>query len=1587
MKLNANAFRLVPAVLLAALLGLLALAGCSSQPLELTGVFPADGSAGVPEDTAVELTFSAPPGPLEDYFTVEPPLEGRWEVFGNTAAFLPTGEGENSWQPGTTYTLTVKAGARSAQGRGVLAEDRSFSFTILEEEAPYYTVEREAETFLPEDYPVVDLFIMNFYNNEDADLSRDFSVSVHRLPDGESYLQHLYKTMVTDTGVRVDTAGLPEVLTFTQGQEEAAGNSRGRTADIVFPQTLEAGWYVATVRPEGDAPAVQKLLQIQPSAVYTQTSGENVLLWFNSTDTGEAIPGVTVEIRKDPFDAGAGSFSFEADGNGIAAFQLPEMPQGDYYDAEDRWNLFDGRIRYFYTAAAADGTLYCDYLIPYTTGSDALRQDYYTFLYTDRAVYRRDDTVKFWGIARPRRDAQPLETVEVSFFHNGGEPIETLTLPVGEDGIYTGELSYQGLASGTLEVAVYPGGSQWEEESYTPSLSVEYLSVSQYKKPIYTGSLSADKLYYQPGETIRADLSVTLFDRTPAAGVNMLLSAPNSNQLSLDTDAAGEIRVEYPAAAPADSWTTDWRPREFTITAENGDASDVDLSISETVYVFPTTVMLEAEALDRPDGSDLSVSVHSIDFSQVPGGRQVIQDYDLLRGAPAQAEVTVDLWKVAYIETQLEPYYDRYTKTTVPRSAFERQETLEGSFTGVTGADGTLVFRDLCPAPEEHVYYYAEITTFQGGTQTVTVSLGENRYFEPTGQAGHYHTFYVDNGDPSLDIPGKGNAFYGASQFDFGQEITWQVLDNGVPVEEGRVMTNLLQGGFLRGGQLEGTSGTILCGEETLPNFTLCGAYFDGRRIYPVNPRSLSVDPESRSLSLEILPDREDYRPGETAGVTLRLTDEAGEPVPGASLALGVVDEAIFAIREQYVQLGEDLYRDVFYDFPDVRASYVQHGVSIGYGEGGKGGGGGGDGLTVRENFKDTIDLYTGVTGADGTASFRVEMPDSLTQWRLTALAVDGDTYWGQSRSSLYTTLPFRIDPILSETFLTGDTIACTVRGFGTAISTGDPVEYTASIEGYEEPLEVSAGAAAGETASLVFRKLPAGSYTMTVTARCGAYSDGVKLPFTVQESALLFPVHETADLTQGGLEGISPALWPAEVTIYNQGREAFFQAWDLIAGDQSGRADAKLALEAVRGPITAFFGEGYEHPDPDLSEAQTGLADAKGEHGGVAPYPYAGPDVQVSARAAVAAADLLNRSDLAYYLRRSYEETSSSLERAAALMGLAALGDLSEDEALVLQTRAQAGGLPVRELEYLIAGLSYLDPQEAQSLYSRQLAPLLTEGRGGLCITQETAYDTVDATAGALACAILTGATDDARAMVGYLSQNDTTPYGTTRGPCALEAALYLCRFQLTEEELSTVRYTLDGEERTASIPRNGCLTLTLTEEEFSALDLTLEKGAASAEVWYTAALEDLDFSPSSRVTVTKTMDTPEDQKHLGGETSVALRVDLDPAMPYGAYRLVEWVPSNMRLRGVEEDPESSVPFSWESEGQLLSVDFWYGEDTGASFTFRYTATSVLDTECALERAYAYCQDTMEGGWTEKGDFLPSAYYYLGVGYLFRQE
>ena len=170
----------------------------------------------------------------------------------------------------------------------------------------------------------------------------------------------------------------------------------------------------------------------------------------------------------------------------------------------------------------------------------------------------------------------------------------------------------------------------------------------------------------------------------------------------------------------------------------------------------------------------------------------------------------------------------------------------------------------------------------------------------------------------------------------------------------------------------------------------------------------LKVPPVSHQLNVNIATDKAQYRPGELAQYSVEVTGSDGKPARGAELSLGVVDEAIYAIRR-------DMMQDPLAFFFGREWNMVHTEDSLNFyfnGEAGK------RRMRlaalrdpsrlaqlkpdrmvqpkIRKAFPDTAfwaaDL---VTDAAGKAQAKVEFPDSLTTWRATARGVTADTRVG----------------------------------------------------------------------------------------------------------------------------------------------------------------------------------------------------------------------------------------------------------------------------------------------------------------------------------------------------------------------------------------------------------------------------------------------------------------------------------------------------------------------------------------------------------------------------------------------------------------
>ena len=193
---------------------------------------------------------------------------------------------------------------------------------------------------------------------------------------------------------------------------------------------------------------------------------------------------------------------------------------------------------------------------------------------------------------------------------------------------------------------------------------------------------------------------------------------------------------------------------------------------------------------------------------------------------------------------------------------------------------------------------------------------------------------------------------------------------------------------------------------EYTPNVFVKAVFVLNDKLY-TGEKILKVPPAEKQIFVELTPSKKLFQPGEDAEFRLAARDNEGRPLQ-AEFALGVVDEAIYAIRRE---AQPDLVK-IFYGRRWNRVNTSTSQSYYFYGEAGtrrmelarRAGPPWRAQLKrediaepkIRKDFPDTAFWVADLeTDAQGRAQVRFAFPDSLTTWRATARGVTVDTKVG----------------------------------------------------------------------------------------------------------------------------------------------------------------------------------------------------------------------------------------------------------------------------------------------------------------------------------------------------------------------------------------------------------------------------------------------------------------------------------------------------------------------------------------------------------------------------------------------------------------
>lgn len=1488
----------------------------------VTETLPADKTKKVPVNTGIEISLSyLDVADFQNSFKIEPDVAGKFEKHGKTWVFIPDG-----LQPNTLYTITIDKGLKSAGGE-FLGEDYIFSFRTKEtspgDHSYLYINGEAAETFAPDITPLIEVRASEHYNET------NFRVRVLKFSDAGAYLNALkarHDYINDQLGYEGDyftsLEGLEQISDFTTGIHRENPQQTWSPAYIVLPDQLPQGYYLIDAAADNTAADtaghVQKYIQIHPYAVYVMSVNGAEVVWVNDTRNASPVAGVQAEIN---------GISAKTAADGTARIDTPELDEASFNSL---------------TVKGAGLPFAAEISLTKPDDSRRVDEQYYTYIYTDRAKYQPTDTVSVWGIVLSKDGkSKPPKEAELQLNIGAYDKMpQIMKVNLDDSGAFSGKIAISGLASGYYSLKLVSDGAAYCSTNVV---------VGQYVKPSYLIEASTDKPVYFAWEPINLNARAAFFDGTPAG--NMPFDVYNGGgvekDLRVNSDENGIIHTGLEFKDTKSSWHPDY----IYYSINTAGAEDAQSSTSGTVIVFPRDTMLQTTLKETPDGFSIKVNTNRIDIGSVENQADIYRDnYEHIKGASVDIPVAVKIFEVTWKKIQEGTYYDYINKVTIPRYRYEKSEKQVESRQGVT-ENGSLLFEKFIYSNTSEHYYYALVECADARGNAISERVH----------------FYSDRYPRQSNIKDYSFSHQGSEGFSIGDTANIKLLENGQPApNQGRMLYVVVQNSLGDYKTTQGTSFNYTFTKADIPNIAIYGAYFDGKNIFPVSRDFLAYDPGEMALTIKTAADKASHNPGSEVHLDICVTDKNQNPIEGAAVCVSVVDEAAFAVADQKADPLGEIYSRYYYPRVTTYSSYVQHdfsGATIAEG----GGEGGSD--YIRRNFLDTAAFLTATTGKQGHASLTFNLPHNLTAWRVTALAVDNGVYAGNSRMNIITTQPFFADLLINKVFIKGDNLAASVRGFGTALKSSDGVEFNAVLRYPDGTKKDFTGTGkAQEYINLNFGTGPEGDYTLAITAKSGAGTDSIEKSFRVVGSALEIPVKKTFSLSDG--IDINALRSPVTLIFFDQSRSLYNDCLQSLASGYGVRADVRASRAAAQKLLKELYGKDLPHYfyGTQIEELEPGsLQDYTG---GVKLLEYGEPQAELTAKLCLAAPEYLNTAAAAAYLNLVISNKDSQpSDIAAAYMGLAAL-----QEPVLIDVRyllENEKSFSLKEKLYLTAALAFIgDLDNAGKYYDQIAAPLITKNDPWVWLNSGEGKDSdIECTALAALTAMKTGS-EELDGMLRYIIANSSNEVTT-----CLERLAYVRGKPQTEGTEAVFSYRENGSVKKVTIAKNKACILNMTAAELKEAKFNTVKGEVGVCAVFIGSAADVVDVDSNFVSLRKTVE-PVDGTSI--TQSSLVKITLTPTFsedaPKGWYELSDYIPSGMRYVSCER----SWDYNWwleDIEGQKISFSVMNIDRNSKYYDSKkqapvvYYARAALTGTFIVDSAYIKHTETAAWGMSERKD------------------
>ncbi len=334
---------------------------------------------------------------------------------------------------------------------------------------------------------------------------------------------------------------------------------------------------------------------------------------------------------------------------------------------------------------------------------------------------------------------------------------------------------------------------------------------------------------------------------------------------------------------------------------------------------------------------------------------------------------------------------------------------------------------------------------------------------------------------------------------------------------------------------------------------------------YRIGMARINVGQEGNTLGVRVHADHARYAVRETATVDVAVSDPSGKPARSAEIAFAAVDQALLQLspNDSWQLLGAMMGERPVSVLTSTAQMQVVGKRHFGKKAVGTGGGGGTDNAITRTDFKPVL-LWRGRVALDGQGKTRIAVPlaDSLSAYKLVAIASSGAQLFGTGSTEIRTAQDLTVYPGIPPLVRSGDWFGAS---FTLRNGTDKPMKVTARVN-------VSPAIARGEPLTVI---IPAGG-SAPVTWNMTAPENATGLTWTVDAKAEGGKAADSVQVVQSVIPAIPSEVWAATLIRIGSNSAIPLQA---PAGALAGRSfvDVKLTdtlappLEGVRAYMAAY--------------------------------------------------------------------------------------------------------------------------------------------------------------------------------------------------------------------------------------------------------------------------------------------------------------------------------------------------------------------------------------------------------------------------------